>query len=181
MPVNIITQKLTMVVKYKSRASSLLTTSFNKKRTLHKFLDIPLYNFQNYVFSRDFQTLFFTFWIFQLIAYVWLSLTKNISVNKRNYSAVYLQCWAYYNKWGCGVHTAYWHRDAACCWHQLLQNTLSDFSTKRDKIILIHDITKQSLPFKNNNKKTHNRLHPLVMLHRVHGYTQQVTLCQTSF
>lgn len=66
------------------------------------------------------------------------------TVNRRNYFAFYLQCSAYYNKWGCGVHTAYWHRDAACCWHQLLQNTLSDFSGKRENNFWLMILQKQA-------------------------------------
>ena len=74
------------------------------------------------------------------------------TVNRRNYSAFRLQCSAYCSKWGCGVHTAYWRRDAACCWHQLLQNTLSDFSGKTENsfwLMILHkkvSLTKKTPP-----------------------------------
>lgn len=97
-------------------------------------------------------------------------------MKRGNPCAFYLQCWAYYSRWGCGARTAYWHRDAACCWHQLLQNTLSDFSGERQKSFLTRDITKASvLNKKPNNKKPPKpkRFDPSIVLHPVRGLTKE--------
>lgn len=93
-------------------------------------------------------------------------------MNRRNSCAFHLQCSAYYSKWGCGARTAYWRRDAACCWHQLLQNTPSDFSGERQKSFLTHDITKPSVLNKKKNPKP-KRFHPSIVLHPVWSLTKE--------
>lgn len=97
---------------------------------------------------------------------------KKVLWIEKEYSAFYLQCSAYYNKWGCGVHTAYWHRDAACCWHQLLQNTQSDFSGKKENNFWFVILQKKA----SLTKKKPNRFHPPITLHPVRGLTKESSM-----